>query len=99
MPTATFSMRMDAGVKQRLEESARRKDRSAAYLANIAIENFLRREAEERKAIVDALAEADEGVFVSGEAVERWMQRWADGHDEPFPEPDILPEATSALRA
>jgi predicted transcriptional regulator len=99
MPTATFSMRMDSDIKRRLEESARRKDRSAAYLANVAIENFLRRETAEREAIAEALAEADKGVFVSGEAVERWMQRWADGHDEPFPEPDIFPDTESAPRA
>jgi predicted transcriptional regulator len=96
MPSATFSMRMDADVKQRLEESARRKDRSAAYLANIAIESFLRREVAERQAVADALVEADKGVFVSGEAVAHWMQRWADGHDEPFPEPDIFPDTAGA---
>jgi predicted transcriptional regulator len=99
MSTTTFSMRMNADTKLRLEESARRKDRSAAYLANIAIENFLRREAAEREAVAEALSEADKGVFVSGEAVDRWMQRWADGHDEPFPEPDIFPESKSAPSA
>lgn len=99
MSTTTFSMRMNADTKKRLEESARRKDRSAAYLANKAIENFLRREAAEREAIAEALAEADNGVFVSGEAVDRWMQRWAEGHDEPFPEPDIFPETERASRA
>jgi hypothetical protein len=45
-----------------------------------------------RESIRDAIAEADKGVFISGEAVERWLGRWAEGHDEPFPEPDIFPE-------
>jgi predicted transcriptional regulator len=92
MTTATFSMRMDAKTKTALEEEARRQDRSAAWVANHAIEDFLAREEAMRESIRDAIAEADKGVFISGEAVERWLGRWAEGYDEPFPEPDIFPE-------
>ncbi len=99
MATTTFSMRMDADVKRKLEEQATLEDRSAAYVANRAIEDFLAREDAMRTSIRKAIAEADKGVFISGEAVERWMERWADGHEEPFPEADIFPEADKVIAA
>lgn len=92
MPSATFSMRMDADVKRRLEEKAAHMDRSAAWVAQHAIESFLAHEDALAESVRAALAEADKGVFVSGDAVERWMDRWADGFDDPFPEPDVFPE-------
>jgi predicted transcriptional regulator len=99
MASTTFSMRMDADVKRRLEEQAALEDRSAAYVANRAIEDFLAREDSMQTSIRAAIAEADKGVFISGEAVERWMERWADGHEEPFPEADIFPEADKVIAA
>ena len=99
MTTATFSMRMDADVKRRLEDEAAREDRSAAWIAQQAIEQFLDDRESKREAIRAAIAEADKGVFISGEAVERWMERWADGHEEPFPEADIFPEADKVIAA
>ena len=99
MATATFSMRMDAGVKRKLEAQATLENRSAAYLANRAIEGFLERQDAIRESILKAIAEADGGVFVSSEAVERWMERWADGHNDVFPEPDIFPGLASVAAA
>jgi predicted transcriptional regulator len=93
MTSATFSMRMDAKTKGALEAEAKLRDRSAAYIANKAIEDFLDKQVYKRESLRAAIEEADKGVFISGEAVERWMERWADGHDDPFPEPDIFPES------
>lgn len=92
MATETFSMRMDAEVKRRLEKKAASLDRSAAWVAQQAISAYLAREEALAESVRAALAEADKGVFISGEAVERWMDRWADGFDDPFPEPDIFPQ-------
>ena len=99
MASTTFSMRMDADIKRRLEDEAAREDRSAAYVANQAIEDFLVRQDLMRASIHEAIGEADKGIFISGEAVERWMERWADGHEEPFPEADIFPEADKVVAA
>jgi predicted transcriptional regulator len=98
MPMTTFSMRIDAGLKKALEIEARRRDRSAAYLAKLAIENLLDREEAKRQAIREAL-ETDNGERTSGEAVMRWLSRWADGHDEPLPEPDSRSGSRNAARA
>lgn len=92
MPTTTFTMRLDEETKKALEAEAKRRDRSAAYIAKQAITDLLEREAYKREAIEEAIKEADTGVFISGKVVMGWMDRWADGHDEPMPKPDIFPE-------
>lgn len=89
MTTTTFSMRMDADVKRRLEEKAASMDRSASWIAQRAIEDYLAREEALIESIRNAL-ENDDGTRTSGEAVMAWMERWAEGHDDPFPEPDIF---------
>jgi predicted transcriptional regulator len=42
-------------------------------------------------AIDEALAEADKGMFVSGEAVIEWLESWGTDNVKPSPEPDIFP--------
>jgi predicted transcriptional regulator len=91
MTTATFSMRIDTKTKRALEEEARRQDRSAAYVAQRAIAEYLEREEAKVETVRKTLAEPDDGIRYSEEIVSRWMARWADGHDDPFPEPDINP--------
>jgi predicted transcriptional regulator len=92
MTSTTFSMRMNADIKRKLEEHAARSDRSAAWVAQKAIQDYLAREEALKESLRIALAEADRGVFVSGEAVESWMDRWAEGVDDPFPEQDVFPD-------
>lgn len=89
MPSATFSMRMDADIKRRLEEQAARSDRSAAWVAQQAIEEYLGRGEALRAAVQEAF-DNDDGTRTSGQAVMRWLSRWGDGLDEPLPEPDIF---------
>jgi predicted transcriptional regulator len=92
MPSATFSMRMDAKTKSGLEAEAKRRDRSSAYIANEAIEAFLDKQAYKRECLEAAIAEADKGVFISEEAMDRWMESWGTENELPPPEPDIFPE-------
>ncbi len=93
MTTTTFSMRIDAETKNALEAEAKRQDRSAAYIAQRAIQNYLAHEEALHESIREAL-ENDDGTRISGEAVLAWMERWGDGHDDPFPEPDIFVESS-----
>jgi predicted transcriptional regulator len=90
MPTTPFSMRIDVELKKTLEEAAEREDRSASYIANRAIEDWARRERAYDQELESALKEAERGVWISSEAFDKWMDRWADGHDDPFPEPDVF---------
>lgn len=98
MSTATFSMRMNANTKRRLEEEAALMDRSAAWVAQRAIQEYLGREEALREAVQEAL-DNDDGTRTSGEAVMRWLSRWGDGHDEPLPEPDIFLEPMKTAKS
>ena len=45
-----------------------------------------------RVMIQAAMDEAEKGVFVSSEAVHRWMDSWDSENELPFPEPDVFIE-------
>ena len=92
MPSATFSMRMDAITKSSLEAEAKRRDRSAAYVANEAIQSYLDKQAYKRESLLAAIEEADKGIFISEEAMDKWMDSWGTDNELPAPEPDIFPE-------
>ena len=89
MTTERLSLRIDANLKKNLEQEARRDERSASYLAVKAIEAMLRDRAEKRAAIRAAVSEADEGAFISQEAMDAWVSSWGEDSELPPPEPDV----------
>ena len=91
MATVPFSIRLDNVTKQRLEEEAVREDRSAGYIAQKAVEEYLDAKAYRRECLLEAMAEAENGVFVSEEAVDAWVESWGTDHELPMPEPDVFP--------
>lgn len=90
MPTSTFTTRIDADLKERLQAIARQERRSASFMANQAIENFVE-EREATKALVETgLKLIEKGApTISSEAIHAWMH---GPEDAPFPEPDIFKE-------
>lgn len=90
MASVPFPLRLEPELKHRLEEAAQNEDRSAADIASDAIEAYLDAKKFKRLAIEAALAEADKGVFVSSEAVHRWMASWDTDDELPMPEPDVF---------
>ena len=94
MATVPFSFRFDMEVKERLEKQAELEDRSAAYLIQKAVEEYLDAKDYFREEMMAAIAEADKGVFISGEAMDRWMESWGTENELPPPEPDIFPHKT-----
>lgn len=91
MSDSRFTLRLDPELKQWLENEARRQDRSAGWLAKQAIENLKRATERKRRLIEDAVAEADQGVFVSQKAVHDWMATWDTERELPPPAPDVFP--------
>jgi predicted transcriptional regulator len=86
MPNARFSLRLEPELKLWLEEEAKRKDRSAGYIATQAIQ-FLKNATEARqKLIEDAMKEADKGVFISESKMTDWFLSL--GSDQELAEPD-----------
>jgi predicted transcriptional regulator len=87
---ARFTLRLDAELKEWLEAEAARQDRSVAWLAKRAIEK-MKEEADVFDRIVEeAAAEADDGVFVSSEAVHAWFDALEADPNAPPPEPDVF---------
>ena len=90
MSSARFSMRLDTELKSWLEGEAKRRDRSAAYLAKQAIEEMKRQTEAKRQMYSDAIAKADEGVFVSEENVTTWFESLGTEGELPEPKPDVF---------
>lgn len=89
MATERLSLRIDAGLKKDLEREARREDRSPSWLAAKAIEATLRNRVEKRAAIRAAIEEAQNGAFISQEAMDDWIDSWGSDTERPPPEPDV----------
>ena len=88
--SARFTLRLEPELKEWLEAEAARQDRSVAWLAKKAIAAMKVDAEDRRRAIREALAEADKGVFVSSEAVNAWMDSWDTDNELPPPEPDTF---------
>jgi predicted transcriptional regulator len=88
----TFSVRLPSETRRELEEYARATKRSSAFIVKEAVEAHLAERRAYLAAIDEAIKEADEGVFISGEAVDRWLTSWGTDNVLPMPEPDIFPD-------
>lgn len=75
--TTTMTVRLPAQVKARLEQLAKATDRSKAYLASQAIEEYLDIQEWQVKAIKDAVQEADSPspVFHEHEEVQTKLKK------------------------
>ena len=85
MSSVPFTMRVDPALKSALEAEARRTDVSASQLATHAIRAHLEAQAAERTAIAAAVEAADEGRFISHEAMSDWIATWDSDGELPPP--------------
>lgn len=92
MGSAPYSIRLDDATRRALEAEAAIEDRPPAQLAARAIRSMLQAKAAKRAAIETAMAEADQGAFVSSDAVDRWMDSWGSKDELPPPEADPIAE-------
>ena len=91
MTSHSLSVILSSEIRERLDAVAESEDRSASDIASSVIEAFLDARDARDEAIREAVAEADKGIFVSQEAVHRWMDSWDTENELPMPEPDIFP--------
>ena len=84
MPTTTFTTRIDADLKARLEEIAKQEDRSTSYMANQAIRSLV----EEREATARLAVFATKHLEDLERFDEADVDAWLDSPDDAaFPEP------------
>lgn len=91
MSNTVFTVRLSDETKDQVEALAKATNRSKSYIVIQAIEDYIRRNAWRAKELQEAVAEADRGVFVSGDAVEEWLDSWGAETELPAPAPDIKP--------
>jgi predicted transcriptional regulator len=90
MASDRITIRVEPELKQWFEQQAKRKDRSLGYVVVQSMEQTKRSTEARDQMIRDAMAEADKGVFVSQEAVHKWMDSWDSDNELPLPEPDVF---------
>ncbi len=90
MSTVSFTFRIEKSLKKSLDLEAQAEDRSASYLASKAIKMMLELREEKKRAVQNAILEADKGIFVSQEAVHAWIDSWDTENELPKPKADIF---------
>jgi predicted transcriptional regulator len=98
MNAVPFSLRLDADLKEAVDAEAKREDRSASYVIQQATREYIDRKENFRSMVAALEAEADKGVFISGEAMDQWVESWDTDHELPPPEPDIFPEMAALAK-
>ncbi len=90
MATHPFSIRLEPVLKARLEAEAARTERSAGFVIQKAVDEYLDAKEYKREAIREAVLEADKGVFISEKAMDAWVEAWGTQRELPMPEPDVF---------
>lgn len=83
-------MRLDEDLKRDLEAEAKLQDRSSSYLATRAIKEMLAAKTSKRQIIQEAITQADNGEFISEEAMTKWFLSLGTSSELPEPDPDVL---------
>ena len=76
MANAPFSLRLDADVKSKLKHEAQQRNCSESYIAAMAIRHYLAASEQKRMAIDVAIKQADQGAFISSNAMGEWVDSW-----------------------
>src|SRR4051812_8226698 len=88
--SGTFSVRLPDDLRRGVDEFAKATKRSRSFVVKEAVAAYMEDRRAYLAAIDEALAEADEGVFISGENVRQWLSSWGKPDELPAPEPDIF---------
>ena len=85
MRSATFTVRVDAAAKKRLEKLAKSTGRSRSFLAAEAINDYLDVNEWQVAGIKQAIASLDRGEGVSHEQIKDWITSWGSRREQPIP--------------
>ena len=85
MRSTTFTVRVDAAAKKRLERLAKDTGRSRSFLAAEAINDYLDVNEWQIAGIKRAIASLDRGKGVAHERVKEWVESWGSSEERPIP--------------
>lgn len=74
--TETLSIRIDSSTKKRLDELAKRSQRSKSFLAAEAIAAYVESEEWQLGEVQSSIAELESGQGISHERVSKWLSSW-----------------------
>jgi predicted transcriptional regulator len=85
MSSTTFTVRIDTGVKKRLERLAKSTGRTRSFLAAEAIAEYLDINEWQVAGIKRAMDSLDHGEGVPHESVKDWVASWDSANEKPTP--------------
>jgi RHH-type transcriptional regulator, rel operon repressor / antitoxin RelB len=85
MKSTAFTVRVDTGVKKRLERLAQNTGRSRSFLAAEAINEYLDINEWQVAGIKHALASLDRGGGIPNDQVRDWVASWGSANEKPAP--------------
>ena len=85
MRSTTFTVRVDTGVKKRLERLAKSTGRSRSFLAAEAINEYLEVNEWQVAGIKQAIASLDRGEGIPHDSVKDWIASWGSASEKPAP--------------
>lgn len=85
MKSTTFTVRVETGVKKRLERLAKSTGRSRSFLAAEAINEYLDINEWQVAGIKRAIASLDRGEGIPHDSVRDWVDSWASANEKPVP--------------
>jgi RHH-type rel operon transcriptional repressor/antitoxin RelB len=85
MSSTTFTVRVETGVKKRLERLAKSTGRSRSFLAAEAINEYLELNEWQVSGIKRAIASLDRGEGIPHDMVKDWIESWGGANEKPVP--------------
>jgi predicted transcriptional regulator len=85
MPSTTFTVRVEAEVKKRLEKLAKSTGRSRSFLAAEALNAYLDVNEWQVAGVKRAMASIDRGDGVPHQEVKDWVDSWGRKRERPAP--------------
>ena len=85
MSSTTFTVRVETGVKKRLEKLAKSTGRTRSFLAAEALGEYLDANEWQVAGVKRAVASLDGGEGISHEDVKTWVNSWGRKHERQAP--------------
>jgi RHH-type rel operon transcriptional repressor/antitoxin RelB len=85
MASTTFTVRVDATAKKRLEKLAKSTGRTRSFLAAEAIKEYLEVNEWQVAGVKQAIASLERGEDVPHERVKDWVNSWDSRRERPIP--------------
>jgi RHH-type rel operon transcriptional repressor/antitoxin RelB len=86
-----LTLRVKNELKEKLESLAEATQRSKSFLATEALERYIELESWQVAHIRKGIKQAEQGLVVSGEEMDRWLASWGTAKELPPPKPRKRP--------